>query len=333
MSPLLIKACPTASALDLIRDLMQLRPTMGLVMYTVRDDIGLAHSLHSLGATFLTKPASRIGLGEAVKSAARQYVGLDIVGPKRLLIAEDTDSVRDILKRQLEIMGIEADFVIDGEEAIKAYRTGKYGIMFTDLHMPIIDGYGVAETIRTEEKETGKHFPLIVLTADIQLSQRTEYQKHGFDECLLKPVTLGQLRRLLIRWNLLQEEDSPPIPSLTPKVQKTITEKPAIDLECLKQQMGTIDQDTVRMMGMFVTMTNPLIEKIITYDREADYPNLTEAAHSLKGSARSACCNILGDLAARVQEDSSRNKSSSEIVAKIVTEFARIKIEVSQMKI
>ena len=58
---------PDGLGLDLIREIQNVRPFTGIVMYTVRDDIGLSHSLHSLGATYLTKPASRAGLGEAVK--------------------------------------------------------------------------------------------------------------------------------------------------------------------------------------------------------------------------------------------------------------------------
>ena len=54
-----------------------------------------------------------------LKNVARQHAGV-IEGPTRLLIAEDTDSVRDILRRQLEVLGMEADFAVDGKEALAA---------------------------------------------------------------------------------------------------------------------------------------------------------------------------------------------------------------------
>ncbi|HRQ60211.1 MAG TPA: response regulator, partial [Alphaproteobacteria bacterium] len=195
---------PDGLGLDLLKNMMKVRPNMGMVMYTVRDDVGLAHSLQALGATFLTKPASRAGLGEAVKNAASKVAGLSIDGPRRLLIAEDTQSVRDVLARQLEKVGMEADFAVDGREALEMLKSGKYGILFTDLHMPDIDGYQVVSTIRTEEKTSGStRFPVIVLTADVQMAQRETYMSHGFDECLLKPVSLGQLSRLLVHWGLI----------------------------------------------------------------------------------------------------------------------------------
>ncbi|MGH1456681.1 MAG: response regulator [Alphaproteobacteria bacterium] len=317
---------PDGLGLNLIRDILEKRPFIGTVMYTVRDDIGLSHSLNSLGATYLTKPASRAGLGEAVKNAARQNTYV-IDGPTRLLIAEDTESVRDILRRQLENLGVEADFAENGREALEAYRTGQYGIMFTDLHMPEIDGYGVVEAIRAEEDGTDKHFPTIVLTADVQMAQRETYTRHGFDECLLKPVTLGQLRGLLIRWRLLDEgnlktEDKPVVASQKPCGS-------AINRACLIENIGAIDDNTIEMMNMFVDMTIPMIERI---QSEKDFHELSELGHSLKGAARSACCNILGDLAARLQDDAAEMKDSSDLIQNIASAFEDVKADIKTLK-
>jgi DNA-binding response OmpR family regulator len=52
---------PDGLGLDLIKEIMHIRPNIGLIMYTVRDDVGLQHSLQALGVTYLTKPASRAG--------------------------------------------------------------------------------------------------------------------------------------------------------------------------------------------------------------------------------------------------------------------------------
>ncbi len=318
---------PDGLGLNLIRDILEKRPFIGTVMYTVRDDIGLSHSLNSLGATYLTKPASRAGLGEAVKNAARQNICV-IDGPTRLLIAEDTESVRDILRRQLESLGVEADFAENGQKALEAYRTGKYGIMFTDLHMPEIDGYGVVEAIRADEKETGKHFPTIVLTADVQMAQRETYTRYGFDECLLKPVTLGQLRGLLIRWRLLDEGNIEQ-DDIAPKQNSDTNANAAIDRDCLIANIGAIDENTIEMMGMFVDMTAPIIESIQTEDNSHA---LLELGHSLKGAARSACCNILGDLAARLQDDAAEMKDCDHLREDIAKAFDDVKAKIVELK-
>lgn len=328
---------PDGLGLDLIRDIMEIRPFMGLIMYTVRDDPGLQHSLQSLGVRYLAKPASRLGLGEALLEATSKMARTQVDGPTRLLIAEDTASVRDLLQRQLKALGAHADFVMNGREALDALATDKYGILFTDLHMPEIDGYGLVEAIRTKEKETGRRLPVIALTADVQMAQRQVYMAHGFDECLLKPVSLGHFRRLLIRWGLLSqdsaEQSQPQEKSAAPAIAPTNDGlPPAIDTKAIVEQMGAFDDMAIEMLGMFIDMTRPVIEKLTASQAANDHHAIAEAAHSLKGGARSACALHLGDLASETQDRAEKKQDTGELSRKIVAEFDRVADTISRMK-
>lgn len=329
---------PDGSGLDLMREITEIRPFTGLVMYTVHDDYGLQHAIRTIGATYLSKPASRLGLGEAVKGTAKQTGHHNLAGPQRLLIAEDTDIVRNILKRQLDNLGgVEVDFVSNGVEALEALESGKYGILFTDLHMPDMDGYMLIREIRSREEKNPKlgHFPVIVLTADVQMAQRQSYLKEGFDECLLKPVSLGQLRHLLVRWGLMSENQG--IAALENEKRQASHQddkdkkKTAIDLDAMKSQMGAVDASTIEMVAMFADMTKPLVERIRKAFDNEDAHDLEEAAHSLKGSARSACCTILGDVASQLQEHASKPKNCAQLVSLIESEFARVQKEAAEL--
>jgi two-component system sensor histidine kinase/response regulator len=323
---------PDGLGLDLIKEATKIRPNMGLVMYTVRDDVGLSHSLTALGVNYLTKPASRVGLGEAVRDATNKMEYMEISGPTKMLIAEDTPSVQDILQRQLDKLGVEASFVENGKQALKALNTGEYGILITDLHMPELDGYGLVNTIRSKEQLDGKtHFPVIVLTADVQMSERETYLKHGFDECLLKPVSLGQFRRLLIRWGLLKEEavEEPEV-----KPSETPSDKPAqssIDHDAVVAQMGAFDDMAIEMLGMFVDMTQSIIDQLVPALAMQDYAQLAELGHSLKGGARSACCTKLGDLASDLQDEAEAKRHVDEIVEGIIEEFKNVESEIKAL--
>lgn len=328
---------PDGLGLDLIKEIMEIRPYMGFIMYTVRDDVGLQHSLQALGAKYLTKPASRAGLGEAVSGAASKAQRMAIEGPTRLLVAEDTESVRYVLGKQLEKLDIEFDFAEDGKQAIEMLESGEYGLLITDLHMPEMDGYQVVEHIRAEEEGIeGKHFPVIVLTADVQMAQRETYLRHGFDECLLKPVSMGQFKGLLIRWGLLSDEtyeangnDGATTPAPAHDENGL---PPAVDIEAMKAQMGAFDDSTIEMLHMFADMTAPLIEKLQAAQEAGDFHALAEAAHSLKGAARSACCNALGDLASKLQDASEQQKPAPELVEDIAKEFGRTCAEIKTLK-
>ncbi len=318
---------PDGLGLDLMHELTVLRPYIGLIMYTVRDDVGLAHSLHSLGAQYITKPASRRGLGEAVKSAATQNKAM-IEDNAKLLVAEDTDSVREIIRRQLEHLGCDADFVSNGKEALEHLEKGNYNILITDLHMPEMDGYELVSIIRNGYAMVSKDIPIIALTADVQLTQREHYINYGFDEYLLKPVTIGQLRGLLVRWCLLNIEECPykPKNKTYPKI-----ETPSIDQNCLLEQIGAMDKGTRDMMYMFIDMTAPLIEKINKALKNGDGKLLSDLGHSLKGAARSACCKQLGDLASRLQNHSNTQDNCSACVEEINNEFSRVILDIKRL--
>jgi two-component system sensor histidine kinase/response regulator len=320
---------PDGLGLDLIKEIMQMRPHIGLIMYTVRDDVGLQHSLQSLGVTYLSKPASRAGLGEAVLDAARKSSHITIDGPTRLLIAEDTISVQEILKRQLNKVGIEADFVENGKQALKALESGIYGILISDLHMPGMDGYGLVDAIRQQEKETGKHLPIIAFTADVQMAQRDTYLRHGFDECLLKPVSLGQFKRLMIRWGLLQDLQ----PEENGEIRKpSRLSSSAVDKNAMRDLMGAFDHNAIEMLQMFAGMTAPLISTLRKAAENNDVHGVREAAHSLKGAARSASCLILGNFAAQLQQEAEKNKISHELIEQVAQEFRRAEQEIKTLK-
>lgn len=322
---------PDGLGIDLLKEAAEIRPFMGQIIYTVRDDYGLQHSCRALGATYLSKPASRAGLGEAVKDTSKKLKQHELKGPKKLLIADDNVTVREVLERQLKLLKVDADFVTDGRKALEAMGTGKYGILITDLHMPDIDGYGVIREIRQQEAFEDGHTPVIVLTADVQMAQRQAYLTEGFDECLLKPVSLGQIRRLLIRWGLMDEDEGMDVATAAAApLEEPAEQLPIIDLKAMQAQMGAVNEDTLKMIGMFLDMTKPMIEDIIKAHKDGDNDKLKEAAHSLKGAARSACCMALGQVAADVQEAVETNEPVDAFIPKIKEEFEKIAPELKK---
>ncbi|MDE2336218.1 MAG: response regulator, partial [Alphaproteobacteria bacterium] len=330
---------PDGLGIDLLKEAAKIRPFMGLILYTVRNDLGMQYTAKVIGAKFLSKPASRLGLGEAVKAAAKQISAQNYTGPRRLLIAEDTPAVQDVLRRQLSKLGVEADFVVNGAQALKALEKKEHGILFTDLHMPEMDGYQLVAAIRAQEEKDSvdmhARFPVVAITADVQLTQRQAYLSYGFDECLLKPVSLGQFRQLLIRWGVLQEHFEGEKPAETAQDVQPADGPlpPAVDRKAMIAQMGAVDAGTIDMLRMFLKMTRPTFEKMDAAFAQNDAHALRELAHSLKGGARSACCPRLGDLAADMQKTAEEKKPvTAGMIAALKAEFARVGEAVENMK-
>jgi two-component system, sensor histidine kinase and response regulator len=183
------------------------------------------------------------------------------------------------------------------------------------------------KTIREDDAKLGRHFPVVALTADVQMAQRQVYMSHGFDECLLKPVSLGQFRRLLIRWGLLKEgKDVIEAPTKTIQAETS-----AIDRNAMVMQMGAFDENAVEMLKLFVDMTQPLIKRLRAAQANNDLSDLKEAAHSLKGAARSACLNDLGEAAAQLQTEAENKGNCGLIVEKVIAEFERARGEIAAL--
>ncbi|QKK04323.1 MAG: response regulator [Pseudomonadota bacterium] len=322
---------PDGLGVDLAKYAAEIRPFTGIVIYTARDDAGLQHSARALGATYLGKPASRLGLGEAVRAAARNAAQYISQRPHRILIAEDNPSVRDVLERQFVHLGIQADFAENGIEAMNKLAERDYGLLLTDLHMPEMDGYTLVARLRAIEEDENRttldeRLPIIALTADVQLSRRQVYLSRGFDECLLKPISLGQMRRLLIRWGLLSEQ-AEDVPAQAQNNAKSIDDSTPIDAEAAKELLGGFDEAAImEMLGFFVEMTEPLIDSLEKSHKNKDLEKLEEDAHSLKGAAHSACCTALGQVAAKIETCLQNGDTvPAEDIRRVKDEFTRIK--------
>lgn len=117
---------------------------------------------------------------------------------RRLLLVEDDDMTREITLRMLNQLGIPADAVINGEEGLNQWRSGRYSMLLSDCHMPIMDGFQMASEIRAEEgRRALPKTPIIAVSADMTMEIERLCQDSQIDEYVPKPLTPGKLRTLL----------------------------------------------------------------------------------------------------------------------------------------
>lgn len=313
---------PDGNGIDFIRETVSSFPRMGLIMYTFYDHDGLVQTLRSLGVTYLPKPASRKGLGQALLDVAKRHWLEQSDIPQRVLLVEDTFSVRDILKVQIERMDVTIDLAVDGFQALDMIEQNKYGLIITDLHMPDMDGYTLVTKIR-EQEHPRKRIPIILLTADIQLSDRAAYLRRGFDDCLTKPVTFNHLRHALQRWGItvgrydLIETNRP--------IQEN--QDSLINLARLVDQIEGTHADAITILKSFPVMSSPLIARL----HNTSPHEVAEAAHSLKGAARFACCDILADLCDHLQSEAELGQIDPSQIDQVTWVFQAVCAEIKRM--
>jgi PAS domain S-box-containing protein len=118
----------------------------------------------------------------------------------RILLADDQPVNRRVATFQLAELGYSADCVTNGREAIAAVAERTYDVVLMDMHMPEVDGLAATRAIREAERATGRHVPIIALTANALERDRQACIDAGMDDYLAKPLELEPLHAMLQRW-------------------------------------------------------------------------------------------------------------------------------------
>jgi two-component system OmpR family response regulator len=113
---------------------------------------------------------------------------------RKILVADDEPSIREILSIQLARMGFEVVTAEDGLEAVAAYEAEKPDLVLMDVMMPRLNGLNACQQIRALEKKSGRRVPVLFLTARDSTHDKTSAALSGGDEFISKPVSLQELR-------------------------------------------------------------------------------------------------------------------------------------------
>lgn len=120
------------------------------------------------------------------------------VSDHRVLVAEDNPINQEVILEMLTYLGYKVDIAIDGADALKLWKQGQYAIIFTDIHMPKMDGYELTTAIRAEEMQSpAKRSTIIALTADVSNNQVNNCFESGMDDYLSKPLKLKDLENIV----------------------------------------------------------------------------------------------------------------------------------------
>ncbi len=120
--------------------------------------------------------------------------------PRRVLVVEDNDDIRDTLRELLEELGHCVSTARDGLEGLRRIREERPEVALIDIGLPGLTGYEVAQRVRDDEIE-GKLPPvfLVALTGYGQPEDRERAQLAGFSAHMVKPPDVAELLRILDR--------------------------------------------------------------------------------------------------------------------------------------
>jgi two-component system, sensor histidine kinase and response regulator len=123
--------------------------------------------------------------------------GRDPAASLRVLLAEDNTVNQRLAVRLLEKRGHHVVVAGNGSEALAAMDKQDFDLVFMDVQMPEMDGLEATAVIRGKEKITGKHQPIIALTAHAMKGDREKCISGGMDGYLTKPIRPQELDDVL----------------------------------------------------------------------------------------------------------------------------------------
>lgn len=118
----------------------------------------------------------------------------------RILLAEDSVVNQKLAVGLLGKWGHQVTVVSNGEEAVVATESADYDVVLMDLEMPGMDGLQATRAIRRREQRTGRHLPIIAMTAHAMAGDRQKCLASGMDNYVAKPVRQQELYSALARF-------------------------------------------------------------------------------------------------------------------------------------
>jgi len=263
-----------------------------IMMLSSADRPGDVSRCERLGlASYLLKPVKQSELLDAILVAlgvsAPEDEALEPLAaprsarlrPLRILLAEDSLVNQKLAVGLLEREGHSVVVANNGQEALGAAESQPFDLVLMDVQMPEMDGLEATAAIRAREKRTGRHLPIIAMTAHAMQGDRERCLEAGMDEYLAKPIRARQLLAMIetvVGAALPAGAAPPPVPPPGDEVDWPGT---------LRAVGG--DRDLLHSMAETALEEYP---RLVAAIRQAiagrDAAGLRLAAHTLQGSVR-----------------------------------------------
>jgi CheY-like chemotaxis protein len=291
-----------------------------LILLTSLDRAGDQLRFAKIGfAAYLTKPVRARELKECLDrvltAEAREWhlhsqpmitrnVLSDSIGEARyggrVLLVEDNIVNQQVAQKCLERLGCNVHTVNDGLAGVSSFKEERFDLILMDMQMPVMDGVSATREIRKLER-SGRHIPIVALTANVMAGQLERCLEAGMDDFLAKPLDIHRLRDVLDRFGLAskQAEDD------TRRAAVQFADAP-LDMKRIDSVAAGDREFAAELLHLFAESTQQSLAVLRDAAVRGDRIAVAREAHKLKGACGNVGALRLAHLAAEVESTAER---------------------------
>jgi len=224
----------------------------------------------------------------------------------RILLAEDNITNQKVALGILKKLGLSADAVANGREAIESLKTLPYDLILMDVQMPEMDGMEATRQIRSGQfRAPNEDIPIIAMTAHAMQGDKDKCLQAGMNDFVAKPVSPSSLAEALHRWLPQQESQtkSQEPPEENQKAEEGLEAPPVVFNRAgmLERLMG--DEELANeLIEPFLADMRRQIEVLRSYLESGDAAGAERQAHTIKGAAANMGGQALRALAFELEK-------------------------------
>ncbi|HEY9712521.1 MAG TPA: response regulator, partial [Chroococcales cyanobacterium] len=220
----------------------------------------------------------------------------------KILVVEDNPTNQRVATLQLAELGYASQAVYNGQEALEEMSRNDYDLVFMDCQMPDMDGFEATKQIRRQEALTGRHVPIVAMTAHAMSEDKYRCLNAGMDDYVSKPVRPRRLQSILDRFLPLPDSERDDSKATAERNNEARQETGApVDVDTLRAELG--EEESGEVYKMFVKSTDALLAKLNAAVAGKDMPQLQRALHELKGVSESVGATELAKLARTAEQE------------------------------
>ncbi len=286
-----------------------------MIMLSSACEMGRTRKEQSGLAALLTKPVRREELLKAIRLAVGERM-IDDFAPagelvanvakplaRHILVAEDNPTNQKVIAGILEKQGHRVALANNGHEALRALEGECFDLVLMDIQMPQIDGLEATKVIRDLERGTGRHLPIIAMTAHAMAGDADRFLNAGMDAYMSKPLDVHQLHEVIQQFTSKNDEQSSmndPDP-----VDRPTRVKPNHRMFNRDQLLVQLDGDEdllCEVASLFLKESALVMEDLAQAVATTDAEAIGQVAHKLKGSASIFGAKRLVDSLGRLEQ-------------------------------